>query len=350
MTITIDLATASYPITIEASLRFQIKTRLEQMGCNRLVVVTDSTVWKHHGELMTQQLLGFQYDLTVLPPGESSKSHENLMMLYRRWLDFGLTRKDMVLAFGGGVIGDLTGYAAATFLRGIPFIQIPTTLLSQVDSSIGGKVAVNLPEGKNLIGTFYHPKEVWIDPDYLLTLSDRIFKDGMAEVVKAGCIMNKTLYQMLETCVWPLESQEAVKIISMALTVKKQLVESDEKEFGCRKLLNFGHTLGHALEAYGQYTRWTHGEAVAMGMVWITRSAERAGLSQKGSTAELVGLLERMGLPTESGIALDELMIWMNRDKKKTSNGIELALMKKPGISFLHEVAQEELYTFLSLR
>ena len=189
MTININLATASYPITIETALRFQIKKRLEEMGCARLAVVTDSTVWEHHGASMREQLLGFQYDLMVLPPGESSKSHENLMVLYRRWLDFGLTRKDMVLAFGGGVIGDLTGYASATFLRGVPFIQIPTTLLSQVDSSIGGKVAVNLPEGKNLVGTFYHPKEVWIDPDYLLTLSDRIFKDGMAEVAKAGCIM-----------------------------------------------------------------------------------------------------------------------------------------------------------------
>lgn len=348
MTITINLATASYPITIETALRFQIKKRLEEMGCSRLAVVTDSTVWEHHGASMMEQLLGFQYDLTIISPGESSKSHENLMSLYRRWLDFGLTRKDMVLAFGGGVIGDLTGYAAATYLRGIPFIQIPTTLLSQVDSSIGGKVAVNLPEGKNLIGTFYHPKEVWIDPDYLLTLSDRIFKDGMAEVAKAGCIMNRALYQILDTCAQPLESKDAIKIISMALSVKKQLVEADEKEFGCRKRLNFGHTIGHALEAYGDYTRWTHGEAIAMGMVWMTRSAERAGLSQKGTTAELVGLLERMGLPTESNVALDDLMIWLNRDKKKTCRGIELALIKKPGVSFLYELAQEDLYTFLS--
>ncbi len=348
MTITINLATASYPITIETALRFQIKKRLEEMGCIRLAVVTDSTVWQHHGVSMMEQLLGFQYDLTILSPGESSKSHENLMSLYRRWLDFGLTRNDMVLAFGGGVIGDLTGYAAATFMRGVPFIQIPTTLLSQVDSSIGGKVAVNLPEGKNLIGTFYHPKEVWIDPDYLFTLSDRIFKDGMAEVAKAGCIMNRALYQILDTCAQPLESKDAIKVISMALSVKKQLVEADEKEFGCRKRLNFGHTIGHALEAYGDYTRWTHGEAVAMGMVWMTRSAERAGLSEKGTTAELVSLLERMGLPTESGIGLDDLMIWLSRDKKKTCSGIELALMKKPGESFLYELSQEDLYTFLS--
>jgi len=348
MPLTINLATASYPITIESALRFQIKKRLEEMGIIRLAVVTDSTVWKHHGALMTEQLKDFQYDLTVLSPGECSKSHENLMDLYHRWLNFGLTRKDLVLAFGGGVIGDLTGYAAATFLRGVAFIQIPTTLLSQVDSSIGGKVAVNLSEGKNLIGTFYHPREVWIDPDFLLTLPDRILKDGMAEVVKAGCIMDKALYQMLDSLVLPLESQSAIKIINLSLTVKKQLVEADEKEMGCRKLLNFGHTIGHAIEAYGQFTRWTHGEAVAMGMVWITRCAESAGLSQMGTTAELTRLIERMGLPTESGIALDELMIWINQDKKKTSQGIELALIEKPGVSFLHEVAQEDLYTFLS--
>ena len=348
MSLTINLATASYPITIESSLRNQINQKLEEMGCNRLAVVTDSTVWECHGALMTAQLKGFQYDLTVLPPGESSKSHENLMKLYRSWLDFGLTRKDLVLAFGGGVIGDLTGYAAATFMRGVPFIQIPTTLLSQVDSSIGGKVAVNLPEGKNLVGTFYHPKEVWIDPDYLQTLPDRIFKDGMAEVVKAGCIMDKALIQLLEVFEQTSDPQLTCEIISRALKVKKQLVEADEKEFGCRKLLNFGHTIGHALEAFGQYTRWTHGEAVAMGMVWITQCAEQAGLSQRGTTTELVGLLERIGLPTESGVDLDELMIWLNRDKKKTSGGIELAIMKQPGDSFLHEVTQEELYTFLS--
>lgn len=348
MTISINLATASYPIKVEASLRFHIKNRLEEMGCGRLAVVTDSTVWEHHGASMHEQLQNFQYDLIILLPGENSKSHENLMKLYQRWLDFGLTRKDLVLAFGGGVIGDLTGYAAATFMRGIPFIQIPTTLLSQVDSSIGGKVAVNLPEGKNLIGTFYHPKEVWIDPDYLMTLPKRILKDGMAEIVKAGCILDRALYKKLKNCSQPFAAVNLITFITMALLVKKQLVEADEKETGCRKRLNFGHTIGHALETYGEYSKWTHGEAVAMGMIWMTRIAERAGLSKNGATADLTTLLDRLGLPTESNVKLDALMTWINHDKKKTSKGIELALMACPGDSFLHEVAQEDLYNFLS--
>lgn len=348
MSLMINLATANYPITIESSLRFQIKSRLNALGCTRLALVTDSTVWELHGEVMEQQLRGLQTHITVLAPGESSKSPENLMMLYRNWLGAGLTRKDMVLAFGGGVIGDLTGYAAATYLRGVPFIQIPTTLLSQVDSSIGGKVAVDLPEGKNLVGTFYHPKEVWIDPDYLQTLPDRILKDGMAEVVKAGCIADKNLYRLLQKVEFPLEPEVVHEIISRALTVKKHLVEIDEKEQGLRKLLNFGHSIGHALEAHGDYTRWTHGEAVAMGMVWITGCSEAAGLSEPGSTEDLTALLRNIGLPVESDVPLEDLMIWLNRDKKKTSRGIELAIMKSPGVSILHEVPQEKLQAFLS--
>lgn len=270
------------------------------------------------------------------------------MTLYQNWLSCGLTRKDLVLAFGGGVIGDLTGYGAATYLRGVPFIQIPTTLLSQVDSSIGGKVAVDLPEGKNLVGTFYHPLEVWIDPDYLQTLPDRVLKDGMAEVVKAGCIADESLYRLLQTAVSPTDPEHIYEIIRKALTVKKRLVEIDEKEQGLRKLLNFGHTIGHALEAYGNYDRWTHGEAVALGMVWMTRCSEAAGLSRPGSTAELTALLQKIGLPVESGVPLEKLMAWLNRDKKKTSRGIELALMKEPGVSFLREVPHEELQAFLS--
>ena len=349
MMLTINLATANYPIIIESALRYQIKTRLLEMGCNKIAIVTDATVWELYGETMCNELCGFDYDITILPPGENSKSHENLMMLYRKWLDFELTRKDMVIAFGGGVIGDLTGYAAANYMRGIPFIQIPTTLLSQVDSSIGGKVAVNLPEGKNLIGTFYHPDEVWIDPEFLQTLPERVFKDGMAEVVKAGCIMDRALYQLLIESEYPLSSTLLYEIIERALTVKKHLVENDEKEMGVRKILNFGHTIGHALECYGAYTKWTHGEAVAMGMVWITKSAEGNGLVQEGTTANLEGLLHKIGLPTESGVALDELMQWLARDKKKTSRGIELSIMHQPGESFLHEVPKEDLYRFLSI-
>lgn len=348
MSLTINLASASYGITIESSLRFQIRSRLGTLGCQRLGIVTDSNVWNLHGEVMQQQLRGYDYTLTVLPPGEVSKSPENLMHLYRQWLSAGLTRRDLVLAFGGGVIGDLTGYAAATYLRGIPFIQIPTTLLSQVDSSIGGKVAVDLPEGKNLIGTFYHPQEVWIDPDYLQTLPERIFKDGMAEVVKSGCISDGGLYRLLMADPLPQDPGKIHEMIHRSLTVKKQLVEADEKEQGLRKLLNFGHTIGHALESYGEYARWTHGEAVAMGMVWITRCSESAGLTEPGAAAELTGLLQRIGLPVESNVPLGELMTWLHRDKKKTSRGIELALLQKPGSSFLHEVPQGELETFLT--
>ncbi len=344
----INLTTVSYPIIIEPALRFQIKSRLEEMGHKRLAVVTDSTVWELYGKMMTEQLSGFSYILTVLKPGELSKSHENLMGLYRQWLSGGLTRTDVVLAFGGGVIGDLSGYAAATYFRGVPFIQIPTTLLAQVDSSIGGKVAVNLPEGKNLIGTFYHPKAVWIDPDFLQTLPKSVFKDGMAEVVKAGFIMDEVLCRLLKEAREFDEPQLIKEMIQRSILVKKQLVEADEKENHLRKRLNFGHTIGHALEAHGQYTRWTHGEAVAMGMVWMTRCSEASGLSQKGVSLELVEVLKKLELPISTEVPLRELMKWLIRDKKKKGNTLEVVLIKKAGISFLKEVSEEELYTFFS--
>ncbi len=348
MPLTIHLASASYPITIEKELRFRLKARLGQLDTRRLAIVSDTTVWALHGDAIRQQLQGTRCDITLLAPGEASKSHENLMGLYRSWLEAGLTRNDLVLALGGGVIGDITGYAAATYMRGIPFIQMPTTLLSQVDSSIGGKVAVNLPEGKNLVGTFYHPQEVWIDPGFLQTLPDRILKDGMAEVVKAGCIGDEILYRMLEKNGIPRESDAVHEMITRALTVKKGLVEADEKEMGIRKLLNFGHTIGHALEAFGDFNRWTHGEAVAMGMVWITDCSEAAGLTRAGSSADLRQLLKRTGLPVESGVPVEELTRWLNRDKKRSSSGITLALMKSPGESFLYDVPQEAVASFLT--
>lgn len=348
MPLTIHLASASYPITIENELRFRLKARLDKLEVRRMGIVSDTTVWALHGDAIREQLQGIQWDVTLLAPGEASKSHENLMGLYRSWLGAGLTRNDLVLALGGGVIGDITGYGAATYMRGVPFIQMPTTLLSQVDSSIGGKVAVNLPEGKNLVGTFYHPQEVWIDPDFLQTLPDRIRKDGMAEVVKAGCIGDETLYRLLEKEGIPNGTDAVHEMITRALTVKKGLVEADEKEMGLRKLLNFGHTIGHALEAFGNFSRWTHGEAVAMGMVWITECSEAAGLTRAGSSDGLRSLLERIGLPVESEVPMEELTRWLNRDKKRSSSGITLALMKSPGESFLYDISQEAMASFLT--
>lgn len=345
MTMTIELETACYPIMVEEGIGQRLAEWVKAFGASRIAVVTDSNVWMHHGRAFAEQLP--EADVTILPHGEATKSHDSLLMLYRRWIAMGLTRKDLVLAFGGGVIGDLTGYAAATYLRGVPFVQIPTTLLSQVDSSIGGKVAVDLPEGKNLVGTFYHPKAVWIDPHYLSTLPERFVRDGMAEVVKAGCIGDAELYAMLQSGGLPADPAQRIAMICRALSVKKALVEADEKEMGVRKLLNYGHTVGHALEAYGGYDRWTHGEAVAMGMVWISACSEQAGLTREGFTAELKELLESVGLPTDSAVPLEALEPWLSRDKKRTGKGIELALVSSPGQSFLHEVRQDKLLDFL---
>lgn len=343
----IRLEHCQYEITIENGLLNRIGSLLEAYPGMKLGLVTDETVWSLYGQRMLQQLQGRDAAVTILPPGESSKHFGNMQRVYSDWIAKGLTRRDMALAFGGGVIGDLTGFAAATYLRGIPFIQIPTTLLSQLDSSIGGKVAVDLPEGKNLVGAFHHPEAVWMDPELLKTLTDRIFRDGLGEAVKAACIADSRLFRLLEQ----LPDRESIQreihsILPAALAVKKTVVEADEKENSSRKLLNFGHTLGHGLESYHHYERWTHGEAVAIGMAHITRASEAIGLTEAGTAKRLESLLEKLHLPAASDVSVQHLIPWMQRDKKAASGSMDLILIRNIGEGFIHRVAMNELENF----
>ena len=268
----------------------------------------------------------------TVPHGEQSKRFDILPSLYKALLDFKLTRSDIIITLGGGVIGDIGGFAASTYLRGIKFIQVPTSLLAQVDSSVGGKVAVDLARGKNLVGSFYHPVAVFIDPEVLNTLSDEFFTDGMAEVIKYGCIKDKKFFDFLNR----LDSKEKLmdnieEIIYTCCNIKKLTVERDEKDKGERMLLNFGHTLGHAIEQYYNYSKYTHGVAVAIGMYEITKISEEKGFTKKGSSEQIKEILIKNNLPYEMDVKMEDVIHGIELDKKNLGNDLNLILLKEIG-------------------
>ncbi len=262
----------------------------------RTVVVSDSNVFPLYGEglLLSLKEAGFAADSFTFPAGEENKqlsTFENILLFLA---EKHLTRTDFIIALGGGVTGDMAGFAAACYLRGIPFVQIPTTLLAQVDSSVGGKTAVDLPQGKNLVGAFHQPSLVLIDPDTLSTLPPQWFADGMGEVIKYGCIRSEELFNLLEEGD---VSQNMEDILFRCVDIKRRVVEHDEFDTGERMLLNFGHTLGHALEKLHGFSGLSHGAAVGIGMVMITKAGERAGLTAPGTADRITQVLELYHLP-----------------------------------------------------
>lgn len=270
-------------------------------------------------------------------------------MSIMRLLDFEITRGDLIIAFGGGVVGDLTGFVSSTLLRGIPFVQIPTSLLAQVDSSIGGKVAVNLSKGKNLIGSFYHPEAVYIDPDLLKTLDKRFLYDGMAEVIKYGCIRDENLFQNLLKYNGDKELFDNIEeIIYRCCKIKKDIVESDEKDIGERMLLNFGHTIGHIIEKYFKYEKYTHGEAVAIGMYHISKKSENMGITQKGTANKIKKILIKYKLTHElPDMNKKEVIETIALDKKNKGDDINLILLKRIGDSFLKKVDRKDVNMYV---
>lgn len=339
--IRVELGQRSYTISIEAGLldRLGDLVRQEIQG-RKVFVLTDDHVQGLYGPTVLRQLesAGLDAVLLALPPGEASKSFQQLPEIYGALLEHQMTRQDTLITLGGGVIGDLGGFAAATYLRGIPYIQIPTTLLSQVDSSVGGKVGVDLPQGKNLVGSFYQPKAVFIDPDFLHSLPDRHFRNGLAEVIKYSCIMDEALFQALEA----LESPQALleqmgTLVARCCHLKKTVVESDEWDRGDRMKLNFGHTLGHAIETLQNYEGYLHGEAVAIGMSRITALSEARGLTREGTAQRLDKLLRQHQLPVEDrSLPMKGLLEAMGRDKKHLGKGLTIVLLEQIGTSYLH--------------
>ena len=283
----------------------------------KIFIISDDNVFPLYGETLLHALSEYECHSLVLPHGEPTKSFDSLPKIYEAMLQAKISRSDLVIALGGGVIGDLAGFAASSFLRGIKLVQIPTSLLAQVDSSVGGKVAVDLPQGKNLVGAFYHPRLVLIDPEVLNTLPKRYINDGMGEVIKYGCIKDAALFHTLKCC----GSFEALKpelssVIARCVDIKRLVVEQDQFDTGERMLLNFGHTLAHTIEQYYHYERESHGEAVAIGMYQITRIAETLGLTSPGCAEEIKAVLTAYGLPHVSGLPIEDLTTAIKLDKR----------------------------------
>ena len=341
--ITVPLGQRTYPIHIGNGLLDCLGTHvLEALGEISVAVVTDDNVAPLYLDRAVKSLesAGLRVCTITLPHGEATKCLDQLAILYSFLCENRITRKDAIVALGGGVIGDLTGLAAATFLRGTHFIQVPTTLLAQVDSSVGGKVAVDLPQGKNLVGAFYQPEFVLVDPDTLTTLTDEYWRDGLGEVVKYGCIGDAELFALLEECAPGGRAALMARIDDILLhciQAKADVVAQDERDTGLRMTLNFGHTIAHAVETCQHYAGLRHGEAVALGMHIMTRLTEQKAMTAPGTADRLDVLLRQLDMPMElPDIPEAELLAAMGMDKKSAGKALRVIGLKAIGECYIH--------------
>lgn len=341
----VGLGERSYPIWIGHGQLPELGGALDAVGFpRRVAIVTNPTVGDLYGEMVVAALRDSnrQVNVVTIPDGEEYKTLATLEQIYDLLIDWRFDRYCALLALGGGVIGDLTGFAAATFLRGIPFVQVPTTLLAQVDSSVGGKTGVNHPQGKNLIGAFYQPRHVHIDVGVLATLPDREYAAGLAEVVKYGVIRDAAFFAWLENERAALLARDPAALehaVMISCQIKADVVESDENEQGLRAILNYGHTFGHAVETLAGYGVIRHGEAVAIGMVMAARTSARLGLGSHDDVAKIAGLLRSFGLPVEPpAFPAEEYLAVMRHDKKVRDGALRLVLNHGLGVADLHQV------------
>lgn len=301
----------------------------------KVLLLSDSNVFPIYGENAAKQLAGkgFAVQPYVIPAGEDSKSMRTVMELYKFLADGGFTRSDLIITVGGGVVGDIGGFVAATYLRGLDHIQVPTTLLAQIDASIGGKTGVDLPCGKNFVGAIYQPKAVITDPAALRTLPKYWFVDGMAEMVKYACVCDPELFADLGS---GKALRELDNTICRCILHKKKYVEEDVFDKGPRMLLNFGHTFGHALEKLHDYSGITHGRAVAVGMYMAAAIGEGLGITEKGTAEKLGGLLEALELPVSDIYPIEKIIDATVLDKKSTGKNLNMVLLKDIGEAVLH--------------
>ncbi len=351
-TLTVDLPGRAYDIKIARGLLDQVGALCQEAlpNADRLFIVTDTNVRPLYLEQVAEGLkrAGFRVNVCAVPAGEASKSAEWLAVLWEKLAGFGLTRTDAVVALGGGVVGDLAGFAAASILRGVDFIQIPTTLLAQVDSSVGGKVAIDLKAGKNLAGAFWQPKGVLIDPEVLTTLTDRTFSDGMAEVIKYGCIRDDDFFWMLDRCGSRAGVMEHIEqVIYTCCDLKRQVVLQDERDTGLRMTLNFGHTIGHAFELAGHYETWTHGQGVAAGMNWAAQLGVALGVTPPEVVGQIQTTVEKFGLPIDIPCPWETMVEAVGLDKKRSGDSITLILLTRLGRAVPHRMKKDELLALL---
>lgn len=349
--LTLNFKEKKSEIVIESGLLKKMGRLLkEHYPGKRIMIVTDETVYSIYGPTLEEQIKETESKraLLILPFGEASKTQETLFSIYSKLLEERFTRDDVIISFGGGAVGDVTGLAASTYLRGIHLIHLPTTLTAQADSSIGGKNAINLPQGKNLVGTFYQPEHIWIDPKFLRTLDKQDMASGMAEVIKYALISDMDFFEELLLSLDLSNLSVLEDIIYKCCMIKKSFVEEDEHETDKRIILNFGHTIGHGIERYYDYNI-THGEAVAMGMYTLTAYSEKQGLTKKG-TAELIrDLLNNYDLPFALPENIDKKRLYEMtlHDKKNRGSEINLITLTKIGEPIIHTIEHDKLMEFL---
>lgn len=348
MILEIPLLSKPYKVYIGENLLVNAGSLLEQWQGRKAAIVSDTRVAKLYLEKLVLALVevGIKPIAFIVPEGEKSKNPHQLLSLYDELIDAKISRKDLIIALGGGVVGDLTGFLAATYLRGVDLVQIPTTLLAQVDSSIGGKVAVDLKKGKNLIGTFYHPSLVIADTSTLKTLESRQVSAGLAEIVKYACIRDTALFEKLSNIkdinnIW----QSIDDIIVSSLRVKRDYVLKDPEDKGPRMELNFGHTLGHALETASEYNSLLHGEGVAIGMVRAAALGEKLGITKAGVSGRIAEVLKDLGLPVQVPPQTDDssVMAAIFRDKKMSEeDAVNMVYIRDIGEAFIRRTIIDE--------
>ncbi|HSW57858.1 MAG TPA: 3-dehydroquinate synthase [Dehalococcoidales bacterium] len=344
-TIPVKLKENNYEIQIGSGLLNNLAGSLVEMGFgHKAVVVTNPVVRRLYGDRLKDQLTaaGMETLMLAVPEGEAYKSLEQAGKLYEQLAGFQAERRTPIIALGGGVIGDLAGFVAATYMRGVPLIQVPTTLLAQVDSSTGGKVAVNHGHLKNNIGTFYQPALVIADILTLATLPEIEFRNGMAEVIKYGAFRDPELFELVEQNPYP-GKELWEEIITRCVGIKAEIVEQDEKDLGLRNLLNFGHTVGHAIETVSNY-KIRHGQAVAIGMVAAATLSEQGGFCTKETVSRLKAVATAAGLPVKiPRLDTKKILQAIQHDKKKTSGRVRFILLKEIGEAFIYDEIETEL-------
>ena len=336
--IAVNLGARSYRILVGPDLLRAVGAELSRTGVgSRVAVLSDEPVMALHGRQVVEGLeaAGFSVTEIRLPAGEAAKTLATAERAWDALLAAGLDRTSTVVAVGGGAVGDLSGFVAATYMRGVSFVQVPTTLLAQVDASIGGKTAIDHPRAKNLIGAFHQPKFVVADPAVLLTLPEREFRSGLAEVIKHGIVLDAAYFADLEAHLSALLARDLptlTRVVAGSCRIKAAVVERDEQEAELRAVLNYGHTIGHAVEAVTGFERWTHGEAVALGIAAEARLAERLGIAGADATARQTGILQAVGLPVRgSGAEPAAVIEALARDKKARDGRVPFVLAPRIG-------------------
>lgn len=346
MKIRINVGTP-YDVVIKRGILKNIGSEaLKYISPSNALIVTDDIVDSLYGKTCEESLknAGFNVNKFVFKNGEKSKNIDTFSDILNCMAELKMTRKDVIFALGGGVVGDISGFCAASYLRGIKFIQIPTTLLAAVDSSVGGKTGINLKSGKNLAGAFHQPTAVFCDCDTFKTLPEEVFSDGVSEAIKSGIIANKELFDIFKEGEY---IKNIDKVVESCVKIKGYVVENDEFESGMRKLLNLGHTVGHAVEKCSSY-EISHGHAVSIGMAIVALAAEKNGIAPKGLSAEIVDTLKKCNLPVSCNFSAEELTDVMLNDKKRVKNHVTFVIPTEIGSCQMHDVEITYICKFIS--